>query len=158
MKRVLSVIMFLLLLHLQVSAAMLPSGTPVVVQLQNEVDGDDVKVGDNIDFIVVQPVKSGDEVVIKSGALVSGRVIKKKNNFVFGVPGEIQVGNFQILSSNNEIIRLRGTIFDKGDNKYWVNLGWIFLITIPIVFVKGNDGKLEMNIQHMLYTIEDLNL
>ena len=90
------------------------------------------------------------------GTEVIAQVVKKKNNFILGIPGEIQVNNFQILTSDNEIIRLRGSIIDKGDSKYWAHVGWFFLL--PLLFVKGNDGKIPVNTSHTLYTMENIEL
>ena len=66
------------------------------------------------------------------------------------------MGNFELLTSNNDIIRLRGTIADKGEGRYWANAGWFFLF--PILFIKGDDGKIRVNSTHRLYTVEDINL
>ena len=83
-------------------------------------------------------------------------MLKKKNNGILGIPGELELGNFEMVASNNDIIRLRGTVVDKGEGRYWANVGWFFLF--PILFVKGDDGKIPVNSTHRLYTVEDINL
>ncbi len=75
-----------------------------------------------------------------------------------GIPGEIEVSEFQIITQNNKVINLSGIVQDKGDGRYWANAGWILWITLPLIFVKGNDGKIFTNTTHMLYTVEDVNL
>lgn len=156
MKKILSIIMLSLLLQSQIYAATIPEGTMLVVQPQKEIDADNVKEGDRVNFTVVQPVKVNNEVVIKSGREVTAEVVKKKNNGILGIPGELELGNFEMVASNNDIIRLRGTVVDKGEGRYWANVGWFFLF--PILFIKGDDGKIRVNSTHRLYTVEDFNL
>lgn len=156
MKKILSVIMLSLLLQSQIYAATIPEGTMLVVQPQKEINADNVKEGDRVNFTVVQPVKVNNEVVIKSGREVTAEVVKKRNNGILGIPGELELGNFELLTPNNDIIRLRGTVADKGEGRYWANAGWFFLF--PILFIKGNDGKIRVNSTHRLYTVEDINL
>ena len=46
-------------------------------------------------------------------------------------------------------------MINKGEDKYWVNLGWLFIFTIPFVFIKGDDGKISTGKYQILYTIGD---
>ncbi len=156
MKKFLSVVFTVLLLQVQALAVVIPDSTPVIVQPMQLVDADDYKLGDQVKFTVLQPVKINGDVVIKSGTEVLAQTTKKRNNFILGIPGEIEVGNFHIVTPSNEIIRLRGSIGDKGDGRYWAHIGWFFLF--PILFVKGNDGKIPANTTLILYTVEEVNL
>ena len=146
-KKMLSSLLCFLLLGLQnlpvlAAAIKLPAGTPITVYVNEEIDADDVQVDENINFIVQDPVYINNKLVIKSGTLVVGQVVKLKNNSILGIPGEIQIGNFRI-SDSNQIINLRGNITNKGTNRAWVNVGWFFWVALPLLFVKGNDGKIS---------------
>ena len=132
----------------------LPAGTPITVYANEEIDADDVQVDENINFIVQDPVYINNKLVIKSGTLVVGQVVKLKNNSILGIPGEIQIGNFRI-SDSNQIINLRGNITNKGTNRAWVNVGWFFWVALPLLFVKGNDGKISAGTFQILYTVGD---
>lgn len=158
MKRFFVLLLLVLFLQVQTVAATLPAGTLVIIQPDNNIDADDVKQGDLLSFNVVQPVKYNNNIIIKAGTEVKGVVSKRKNNGIFGIPGELEITNFQIITKDNEIIRLRGTVIDKGDSKYWANVGWIFLITIPMVFIKGNDANISVGSNYMIYTAEDIDL
>ncbi len=131
----------------------IPAGTAISVSVENEIDADDVREGENINFVVLEPVSIDGTIVIKSGTHVTAQVIKKKNNFILGIPGEIEIGNFKLFNHNNEVINLRGAIIDKGAHRAWVNIGWIFVW--PLLFVKGNDGKISAGTYKILYTIGD---
>ena len=156
MKKIFALLLVCLFMHTQVMAAVLPAGSVVHVQPSRMVDADKVKEGDQVEFQVVLPVKSNGEVLIKAGTIVTGQVTKKKNNFILGVPGHIEVGNFKIYQDDKDPITLRGNILDEGDNRYWCHIGWFFLF--PVLFVKGDDGKIPMNSNHILYTVDDARL
>ncbi len=151
MKRFIIGLLTILLLQIQVFALNMPSGTPVVVKSQNLIDADEVKEGDNVKFTVIQPVKVNNEIVINTGTEVIAKIIKRKNNGILGIPGNIEIGEFNILTPENEIIRLTGIVTDAGEGRYWANVGWIFVF--PLLFIKGNDAKIPVNRTFILYTI-----
>ena len=151
MKRLFIGLLITLLLQTQVFALNIPSGTPVVVQPKILIDADEVKEGDNVKFKVIQPVKVNDVIVISTGTEVDAKIIKRKNNGILGIPGNMEVGEFEIITPKNEIIRLTGTVSDAGENRYWANVGWIFVF--PLLFIKGNDAKIPVNRTVILYTI-----
>ena len=148
-------LLLLLLLQLHAGAKNIPSGTLFVIQPQKLIDADDVKIGDQVNFHISQPVKAKGENVIPVGTEVIARVVKKKNNGILGIPGQIEIGEFQIKNTNNTI-RLSGNISDSGENRYWANVGWIFVF--PLLFIKGNDGKIQPYSTYMLYTAEEVDL
>ena len=158
MKKIIIAILTFVFVQSFACALNVPSGSIITIQPQNEIDADDYKTGDTINFTLVQPLKYNNNIIIKAGSEVTGTVVKNKNNGCFGIPGEIQISNFRIIDANQGDVRLRGSVISKGESKYWVNVGWIFLITIPMVFIKGQDAKVPMNSTYMLYTAEDIDI
>lgn len=156
MKKIFALLLVGFFLHTQVMAAVLPSGSVVHVKPTKTIDADKVKEGEQVEFQVVLPVKANGTVLIKPGTIVTGQVTQKKNNFILGVPGNIEIGNFRIYLDDKDPITLRGNVFDEGENRYWVHIGWFFLF--PVLFVKGEDGKINMNSNHVLYTVDDYTL
>ena len=156
MKKVLALLLVLTMIHTQVLAITLSSGTPVQIRPIRTIDADKNKLGDSINFEVALPVKVDGKTVIKPSTIVYGKVIKHRNNCIIGVPGHIEVGNFYIQTEEGKDIYLKGTVYNEGNNRYWSNVGWIFLF--PLLLIKGDDGKIQMNTIHILYTLEDVNL
>lgn len=155
MKKIL-VLLMLLCLQVEVFAVVLPEGTPVIIKPKREIDADSVRVGQDVKLAVAVPVKVNKQTLIKPDTEVTGQVIAKKNNFILGIPGELEISNFKIVQSNGNIIYLRGNILDKGEGKYWAHIGWFFLF--PVLFVKGNDGKIPAGVEHILYTSDEIDL
>lgn len=158
-KKILSILFCLTLLLLQNLTAVaqtirIPAGTPITIYVEEEIDADDVQLNQNINFMVLDPIYINNKLVIKSGTSVTGQVIKLKNNSILGISGEIQIGNFRIADSN-QVINLRGNITNKGTNRAWVNVGWFFWVALPLIFIKGNDGKISAGTYQILYTIGD---
>ena len=159
LRKILSISLCLAILGLQnmcvyAENIKIPAGTPVTVYVNEEIDADDVQLDQNINFLVQDPVYINNKLAIKSGTLVIGQVVQLKNNSILGIPGEIQIGNFRI-SDSNQIINLRGSITNKGTNRAWVNVGWFFWVALPLLFIKGNDGKISSGTYQILYTIGD---
>ena len=158
-KRLMTLIFFVFFLFAQNGQVLaqtikVPAGTPISVYVEKEIDADDVDLEQSIDFIVHEPVYVNNKLVFNAGTPILGKVIKLKNNSIFGISGEIQIGKFK-LNIANQAIYLRGTILNKGTNRSWVNVGWLFLFTLPFIFVKGNDGKIPADSYYVLYTIGD---
>ena len=118
MKKILSALLIGLFIQTQVCAKILPQGTLVMVQASTIIDADDVKLGETVSFKTLKPVKVNGEVVIPQGTEVNAKVTKRKNNGILGIPGEIEVSEFQIMTQNNEVINLSGIVQDKGDGRY----------------------------------------
>lgn len=155
MKKFFIALLTLGLLQLQCFAASIPAGTSVVVQSKNTIDADYVKIGDKVNFKVARPVKVNGENVIPVGTEVSAVVVKKKNNGILGIPGKIEIGQFELDNPNGSIC-LTGNVYDEGENRYWANVGWIFVF--PLLFIKGNDGKINPTFTYTLYTVEESSL
>jgi len=151
-------ILLLMLLPLQAGAVVLPQGSAVVVQAQKLIDADEVKIGDNVNFTVSQPVKAHGKVVLPIGTEVTGKIIHKKNNGILGIPGKLEISEFQIVTPDNKTILLSGNVCDEGNNRYWANAGWLFIITLPLIFVKGNDAKIQQSNYYILHVVEDVDL
>lgn len=156
MKKILVSLLAILIIQAQALALTIPAGTLVVVQPNKTIDADDVKTGDNVKFVVSKQVKVNGKVVIKMGTEIDAKVVNRKNNGILGIPGEIEIGEFKLITADNDILLLNGGISDKGDGRYWANVGWFFMF--PLLFIKGDDGKIKKHSTHMLYTAEDFNL
>lgn len=155
MKKILSTLLVFTLLQLHAIAAVIPEGTIISVQPKRLIDADKVTEGAPVYFETTYPVKVNGKTVIKPGTEVSARVIKRKNNFILGIPGELEIGNFELRTSNSDVIPLKGTVLNEGEGRYWAHVGWFFLF--PLLFIKGNDGKIPVSYSVNLYTIEDSN-
>ncbi len=154
MKKIFAMLLFAtLMLNNVVLALEIPAGTPLIVTADKEIDADNIKLNQTVFFSTIEPIKVNGKTAIKSGAKVTGQVIKIKNNALIGLPGEIQVGNLKLQTPQGDYVNINGNISDKGNGRYWANAGWLFLF--PLLFIKGDDGKIQAGMPNTLHTLED---
>lgn len=157
MKKILLVLLLgVFMLNNVVLALGIPAGTPLIVTADKEIDADDVKLNQTVFFTTLEPVKVNGKTELKSGARVTGQVVKIKNNALIGLPGEIQVSNLKLNTPQGDYININGSVSDKGNGRYWANVGWFFLF--PLLFIKGDDGKIQAGMPTTLRTLEDYSV
>lgn len=154
MKHTIALLTIITLLGLPVQAEILPAGTPVQVVIDNEVDADDVKEGETITGHLLAPVKQNGVVVFPAGTPVKGQVTRKKNNFIFGISGKIELGRFKLIPPDGQVIPLTGEYQRKGNSRVAGSLVGAYFILLPI-FVKGQDGKIESGAEMTMYTVQE---
>lgn len=64
-------------------------GTLVKAALKNEIRGGSMKIGDQIEFILNQPIVVGDQVVIAPGAKIIGTINEARASGVLGRKGKL---------------------------------------------------------------------
>ena len=72
------------------------------------------------------------------------------------MPGKVQVGNFSLITEDNQQVYLCGIMQNKGMGREWANIGWFFLF--PLLFIKGEDGKIEAGRYQIMHTVNDVAL
>lgn len=136
----------------------IPSGTPIRAYLDETIDADDVREGDEVFLRVAQPVKVEGVTVIEANTQISAQVMDRENNCMFGIPGKLTIGNYKIKLSNGNDMYLSGLPITRiGQHRYWTNFIAFFLLA-PMIFVKGDDAKINDGYQQMLYTNGDVYL
>jgi hypothetical protein len=67
-----------------------PDGTEIEIQLKNTLSGQEEKVGDVVDFTVIEPVQMGGITVFEKGASARGRVTTAKPAGHWGHAGKLE--------------------------------------------------------------------
>ena len=137
---------------------LLEAGKAVTIKAEKELDADELKAGQNFTFLVESAVKSNGQTVIKAGELVMALIGTKKNNFILGIPGKLIISNLKTKTIDGQDVSFRGDITNKGESKFWVNLGWLAPIVFPMVFIKGDDAIITPNTSFTLFTLEDVKV
>ena len=153
MKKFLILFFVFMFIGLDCTASVLPSETDITIRPKQEINADYIKEGDTVIFETVENVLNDDKIVISKGTSVFGKVKKKRNNFIFGTPGYITLGDFEMRANDGSKVTLSGTISNMGTARYWTVLPGV--LVIPLLFIKGNDGKISGNTIYTLYTVGD---
>lgn len=94
-----------------------PDGTAVEVELVSTASGQDLKVGDAVDFKVVLPVQVNGVTIIEKGAPAKARITKAKKAGHWGHAGKLEWAMQEAVAVDGHSIPLRFTKGTVGDSK-----------------------------------------
>lgn len=128
----------------------LKAGTPITVQLNQEISSENYSTGQVISARVMNDVKVDDKVVIPAGSPVKGQVVSVEDPKGVGKPGVISIMISSVLAVDGTQVQLSSTnITKEGEDKKalaW-GLGAVGCITtvigfVVMFFIKGEHGKI----------------
>lgn len=94
-----------------------PDGTEIEVELKNNVSGQEVKVGDIVDFTVVRPVQVGGVTIIDKGASARARITTAKKAGRWGKAGKLEWAMQDVHAVDGNRLPARFVKRDIGDSK-----------------------------------------
>lgn len=95
----------------------LEQNTTVILRLMQNVSTKNMKVGDQVEFTVVEDVAVDGKTVIEKGSIVISRVSIAEKPDYLGEPGFIQVAPQHVLGVDGQEVRLTGTYGSSGKDK-----------------------------------------
>jgi hypothetical protein len=95
----------------------IPDGTEVEIQLKNNASGEDLKVGDIVDFSVVQPVVVNGVMIFDRGAPARARITTAKKAGHWGKAGKLEWAMQDIQAVDGNRVLARFTKRSVGDSK-----------------------------------------
>ena len=94
-----------------------PDGTEVEIQLTNNASGEELKVGDIVDFVVVGPVKLNGLTIFEKGAGGRARITTAKRAGHWGKAGKLEWAMQDVMATDGNRIPARFTQRHIGDSK-----------------------------------------
>jgi hypothetical protein len=94
-----------------------PDGTEMEVELKNNVSGQEMKVGDIVDFTVLRPVQVGGVIIIDKGASARARITTAKKAGRWGRAGKLEWAMQDVQAIDGNRVPTRFTKRDVGDSK-----------------------------------------
>ncbi len=94
-----------------------PDGTEVEVQLTNTASGEELKVGDIVDFTVVRPIQVGGVTVFEKDAAGRARITTAKRAGHWGNAGKLEWAMQDVMSVDGNRVSARFTQRQIGDSK-----------------------------------------
>ena len=118
------------------------AGTPVHLELIDNIDGNKVKQGQTVDFRVVSDVVIDSKKVITAGSIAKGQIVDQKKSNLLGIPGEVQISIKHVIATDGTMIHLSGSsLSDEGADRLVLSV----VCTLCCIFgflIKG--GKAEI--------------
>jgi len=147
-------LMFSSSLTVAATTVTLPTGTPVIAEVMEDIHPAIVATGDKILFRVGKDVKVGGCTVIKKGANIVGQVAEAKEKEYGGQAGRIIVSFRHVQAVDGQDIALSGSSRREGDDKMIESVG-LGLVCCPLfLLMKGEEGVITAGQTVMVYTIQ----
>lgn len=97
--------------------ANVPDGTEIEIQLTNNASGEELKVGDVVDFVVVGPVQLNGVTIFEKGAGARARITTAKRAGHWGKAGKLEWAMQDVMATDGNRIPARFTQRHIGDSK-----------------------------------------
>lgn len=143
----------------------LAEDTPVRLRLGRNISSGTEKVGDKVDFEVLEAVKIGDVVVIQQGATAIGTVTEAKPKGRLGRSGKLNVNIDSVQLVSGEKVALRAVKGGKGGSHTgamtgaMVAAGILFFPAAPLfLFMKGKNINIPKGTEITAYIAADTEL
>lgn len=94
-----------------------PDGTEVEVQLKSNASGEEMKVGDVVDFVVVKPVQLNGVTIFEKDAVARARITTAKRAGHWGKAGKLEWAMQDVMAADGNRVPARFTRRHVGDSK-----------------------------------------
>lgn len=129
-----------------------PTGTPVEVEVIQDIHPKTCVTGDRVLFMVAKDVKVEGWVVIKKGANVVAEVAEAKEREYGGQAGRVIVTFRRLSAVDNQEIAVSGSTRREGDDKMIESIG-LGLVCCPLfLLMKGEEGVIKAGQTCTIYT------
>ena len=116
----------------------IPDGTPIKLQLAENVSSTQARVGDSLDFVVVRDVNVGGFTVIPAGTMARGSVTGVKGRRLLGIGGSVTLKLDSVELANGDRVGLSAGMRVKGQSRTvlmalgMIATGLFFLPAAPV--------------------------
>jgi hypothetical protein len=143
--------------------AVLPEGTKLRVQLDENISSATAENGQTVELSVHDAVKVGDTIVIPEGAKVTGTITLAQEKRRLGRAGKLDFSIDRVKSADNQWIPLRYTVTRKSGQSHAVSTGIItagvaavFWPAAPVFLLrKGSDITINRGTAFDVFTDEN---
>jgi hypothetical protein len=144
---------------------LLTDGTPVRLKLNRNLSSADAKVGESVDFEVLEELKVEDFIVVSRGATAIATVTEAQPKRRMGRGGKLNVNIDFVRLSNGEKVALRAIKDTKGGGRTgamtgaMVATGIVFFPAAPLfLFMHGKDITIPKGTEITAYVSADIRL
>jgi len=125
----------------------IPDGTPIKLQLAENVSSTHARIGDSLNFVVVRDVNVGGFTVIPAGTMARGSVTGVKGRRFLGIGGNVALKLDSVELVNGDRVNLRARMDVKGRSRTrlmavaMIATGLFFLPAAPVfLLTRGHES------------------
>ena len=146
------------LLNDSITKVNVSEGTPVSLELLQDISSKTANVGDVLDFETNEPVIVGNRVLIPSGAKAFGKVTEVERRKGFGKAGKLNFTIDYLVLANGKVIKLRNEIKGVGKNKAGAAIAEAVILTPLFLLKKGKNVSFEKGTAFKVFVEQDYEL
>ena len=133
-----------------------PMGTPVALTTRTDLSTKDAKSGDRFYLEVVEPLLYQGQVVIPTGSVAVGEVVRSERNGHLGKKGKLDVRLLYVDTPNGPV-RLSGKAADEGVSGTVASVATMALVSVVGGFlIHGTSARLPAGTVVKAYLADDL--
>jgi hypothetical protein len=114
----------------------IPDGTEIEIQLKTNASGEELKVGDIVDFVVVRPVQVNGLTIFEKEATARARITTAKRAGHWGKAGKLEWAMQDVMAADGNRVSARFTKRQIGDSKG----GTVAVAAVATTVLLGPDG------------------
>jgi len=116
----------------------LRAGTPIILELTNTLDSDQLNIGQSVDFRVNHDVIVNKITVIKAGSIARGQITRAAKSKALGRQGYVDVMIKNVQAIDGQFIPLAGnSLYREGEDKEIIAWGLGVFVCFLFLFTKG---------------------
>jgi hypothetical protein len=134
------------------------AGTPIHLELIDNINGNKVKQGQTVDFRVVSDVVIDGKKAITAGSIAKGQIVDQKKSSLLGIPGEVSISIKHVIATDGTMIHLSGSsLSDEGADHLVISI----VCTIFCIFgflIKGGKAVIPSGTTLQAYVASNTQL
>ncbi len=127
----------------EVSKPKLYEGTKVQASLVKDLKGGNVNVGEQIDFLLSEPIILGDRVICQKGAKILGTVTEARSSGVLGRKGKLAFSIDFLYMPSGQVIALRSQNNKRLNGSGVAVVAGAILLTPLSLLIPGKGAKFK---------------
>ena len=126
-------------------------GTLIKAALKHDIRGGELRIGDQIEFELAQPIVSNNMVIVNNGAKIMGTVTEARGNGVLGRKGKLAFSIDYLYLSTGQVGKLRGQSAKNLNGSGAIVAATAVLVTPLGLLIPGKSAKFKAGTQFDAY-------
>ena len=119
-----------------------PAGTSLTLKTVTNLSPKQLRVGDQLELVVVNDVIVNEKVIVKGGARARGEVTSSKEHSYIGIAGKMGFTLKNVTAVDGTLIPVSGNRYIEGPDKMVVSIGLSIICCLLFALMKGGEADI----------------
>ena len=140
-------------------ALTIPSGTPVTIRIDQDIDSKQFTAGSKVQASVVNDIVVSGQVLIRAGSPCDVNVISSKKAGIVGSPGSITISVNNVKAVDGKNVPITSAVMtEEGKSEVTTAVVITILCCILGLLIKGKEGVIKAGTQVTGYTVSQVDV